>query len=60
VDLDLFRSELLPALKLDVKPSFRVDAYVASIAYRALPWAGSVKVLEDGKRLIEMDRREEK
>ena len=44
----------------DVKPSFRVDAYVASIAYRALPWAGSVKVLEDGKRLIEMDRREEK
>ena len=56
----MFRSELLPALKLDVKPSFRVDAYVASIAYRALPWAGSVKVLEDGKRLIEMDRREEK
>jgi len=44
----------------DVKPSFRVDAYVASIAYRALPWAGSVKVLEDGKRLVEMDRREEK
>lgn len=44
----------------DVKPSFRVDAYAASIAYRALPWAGSVKVLEDGKRLIEMDRREEK
>lgn len=44
----------------DVKPSFRVNAYVASIAYRALPWAGSVKVLEDGKRLIEMDRREEK
>lgn len=44
----------------DVKPSFRVNAYVASIAYRALPWAGSVKVLEDGKRRIEMDRREEK
>ena len=44
----------------DVKPSFRVNAYVASIAYRALPWAGSVKVLEDGKRLVEMDRREEK
>lgn len=42
----------------DVRPTFRIDAYAAGVAYRALPWAGQVRVTENGKRLIEMDRRD--
>lgn len=42
----------------DLKPSFNLEAYAAGVCYRGLPWAGHVKVTtQDGKKLIEMDRR---